>query len=219
MWRILKMRKKVLLGLLSALVLVAPFLGVFTQASLHLGRRVERVEKYEEGWLCGSRVYISYRATTVPYSTGFQLPYLLGAAVAQNQPRYMEINLEHMAWSTLNDLAGSPSETMPVFKTGALPTALRCDRPLPVESSWKGMLSRAMLAAVVRHKLVVFQAYKAVAIGRIGVSGPEWAGVSVPYERSARAWWSYPICAIAFVPAAALDVLTFPIILLLSFQH
>ena len=143
------MRKKVLFALLFVLVLVAPFLGEFTQASLHLGKHLERVEKYEEGWLCGSRIYISYRVTTVPYSPGIQLPYLLGVTVAQNQPRYMEFNLEDMAWSTLNDSAGSPRLTMPVFMTGALPTVLHCDRPLPIESSWKGMLSRAMLPAVV----------------------------------------------------------------------
>jgi hypothetical protein len=147
------------------------------------------------------------------------LSYRLGAEAAQNQPRYMEINLQHIPWSKLTVISGSPSSVMPVFKPGPLPSNLRCGEPLPVESSWRGGLSAAMLPVVAQHKLVVFKASNSVAIGRMGASGPEWAGVSVPYERFVREWWSYPICAIAFVPALALDVLFFPFFFLLSFQH
>jgi hypothetical protein len=214
--RILKTPTKIILGISFPILLVAPLFGIYTQYSLELGKNLERFEQYEGAWLCGLQLYISYRAMTIPTTP---LSYRLGAKAAQNQPRYMEINLEHMPWSKLTVISGSPSSVMPVFRADALPMNLRCDQPLRIESSWRGGLSEAMLPVIAQHKLLVFRAYNSVAIGRTGASGPEWAGVSVPYERSVREWWSYPICAIAFVPALALDVLFYPIFVLLSFQH
>jgi hypothetical protein len=56
-------------------------------------------------------------------------------------------------------------------------------------------------------------------VARRTTSGPEWAVVGGPNDRSVRAWWSYPVCVLAFAPAVIVDVVTFPIVLLLGTQH
>ena len=158
-----------------------PF-GCVTDAALHLGNRVEHFEQYESAHLCDGRLYVSYRASMTPFHAGLQLERLLGASDKRHQPRFAEVPLAALEWRTLTRHSSSQPEATPEFGEGAIPTdPALCERALQIKTGGPGLLSVAVLEALASDDLVLFKAYKALAIARRLPSGGEWAFVSVPH--------------------------------------